>query len=1076
MTSRYCRRNSVKTLLLGSTVLVCAVASLPAYAQDAETMETVTVTGYRASLTDSTNAKRASVSFSDAIFAEDIGKFPDSNVAEAVNRIPGVTIQREIDGTGMRIAIRGMDTNYTKILLNNTAVATPTAGPITGGGSNREVDLNMFPTELFTQLTVSKSQTSDMLEGGAAGVVNMRTMRPFDNPGTHLTYIAQASTYAKSWALGPRGALVGSYTDGPFGILVGLTGQMNHIFNTGYETVGFTNLNMNASQFYTPAQITGGATCAATTIPNASNTNSCNPTGGDNSWVLPATVPSNAKIPGVAPGTVIDQALLAKLNPGVSMTQLSNGLLPRLGRPMLEKGTRDRYNGVIALEYRPTEALHFYLDAIGARVFNDFDRSDINLIGRNSNLIPADMVVDGDNVITSATFYNAQFFLEARPYKEKADYLSFNPGFDWQASDMLHVDGQVNWSESHFFRDNPTILPTTPQNAGFSVKYSAAPGAVPTFDTGSFDLNDPANYGWYPGSRVNLSQEQRYLYTKGFHFNASYGGEEMMVKGGIAYDESFRHIAAYVNDDAWQAAVCGGNPSFFLPGPNTRPNCDGINATNPSAYSAPGFGTGYSAGQSVTWLGSLIPNSAFPNYLTPGPTGFVLTNYGKFLADSHYNAFAHSAPLGVPAVDGHAPIGTTSVTGAGTGDVMEATTGYYAELTGTLHHGDQKIKYNIGTRWVRTHQIVTGVMSVTDPRNVETVTCPNSRAPASCTSGTAVVQTLDGARYPNTISYPTGSRTYNALLPAASMVWEVSDDFVVRGALSRTMTRPMPSSLIPNMNFSDVSAQTATLGNINLKPYFSNNIDIGAELYTGGEGYFGVALFRKMITGFSVNQQTPEPFSYLSAWGITYNTLAPDAQRNLGSIGRAGTPGGCNSDATCANTTIYVNQQVNNHDVQTINGMEFTWVQPLDFWLKGTAFEGFGWTANATFIRVKAPASNPNVVLGVPKFTYNATGYYENYGLSVHMSYTWNDGSAAQRSPQNNLDLVQYGAPTGVADLSASYKLAEIFGDLPTSPEVTFNIQNMFKAKQRGYMGGQAGTYSLYAPGSVVIFGVRGSL
>ncbi len=751
-----------KSLLMGTSVLVgAAVMASSALAQDSGTMETVTVTGYRASLQDSTNAKRASVNFSDAIFAEDIGKFPDSNIAESVNRIPGVTIQREVDGTGMRIAIRGMDTNYTKILLNNTAVATPTAGPITGGGANREVDLNMFPTELFTQLTVSKSQTADMLEGGAAGVVNMRTMRPFDNPGMHLTYIAQASEYAKSWAMGPRGALVGSYTDGPFGVLVGVAGQMNKIFNTGYETVGMTNLNMNASQFYTAAQVAAGATCAATSVPNASNTNSCNPTGGDNSWSLPGTVPSNAQIPGVAAGAAINQALLAQLNPAVNMTQLSNGLIPRLGRPMYEKGERDRYNGIIALEYRPTDALHFYLDAIGARSFNNFDRSDMNMVGRFSNLIPANMVVDSSNVVTSATFYNAQFFLEARPYTEKADYVSLNPGFDWQATDLFHVDGQVNWSEGHFFRDNPTILVSTPGNAGFAVKYTSL-GGVPTFDTGSFSLDNPANFGWNGGSRVNLSQEQRYLYTKGAHFNLSYGGDEMAIKGGVAYDESFRHIAAYDNSPAWQAAVCGGNPSFFLPGPNSQPSCDGVNATHPAAYSSAAFGTGYSAGQTNTWQGSLISTSAVPNYLMPGPTGFIAADYSKFMADTNYNAFAHSAPLGVPALPGHAPIGTTSVTGAGTGDVMEATTGYYVELTGTLNRGDQKLKYNIGTRWIRTHQIVTGVMSVTDARNVSL---------------------SDGGKYPNTITYPSASRSYNALLPSASLVWEVAEDFVVRAGL-----------------------------------------------------------------------------------------------------------------------------------------------------------------------------------------------------------------------------------------------------------------------------------------------------
>src|SRR5512139_1309494 len=100
---------TTRARLLGTTVLAgmsMLLTSLPASAQDA--METVTVTGYRASLQDSTNAKRAAVSFSESVFAEDIGKFPDTNIEEAFNRIPGITISRENDGSGMRVAIRGL--------------------------------------------------------------------------------------------------------------------------------------------------------------------------------------------------------------------------------------------------------------------------------------------------------------------------------------------------------------------------------------------------------------------------------------------------------------------------------------------------------------------------------------------------------------------------------------------------------------------------------------------------------------------------------------------------------------------------------------------------------------------------------------------------------------------------------------------------------------------------------------------------------------------------------------------------------------------------------------------------------
>jgi outer membrane receptor for ferrienterochelin and colicin len=121
----------------------------------AEGEQAVIVTGYRASLQSQANAKRKSVGFTDTIFAEDIGKFPDTNIAESVNRIPGVTITREVTGEGSNVTIRGLGTNFTKVLLNGTPVAVASVR-FDAQSTNREVDLDLLPTELFTQLTVSK--------------------------------------------------------------------------------------------------------------------------------------------------------------------------------------------------------------------------------------------------------------------------------------------------------------------------------------------------------------------------------------------------------------------------------------------------------------------------------------------------------------------------------------------------------------------------------------------------------------------------------------------------------------------------------------------------------------------------------------------------------------------------------------------------------------------------------------------------------------------------------------------------------------------------------------------------------
>ncbi len=106
---------------------VAAFASAPTFAQDApatppavetEEVEEVLVTGFRASLQSSVGAKRDNVAFTDSIYAEDIGKFPDLNLAESLQRIPGVQIARDFTGEGTSVAVRGLGRDFTMITLN----------------------------------------------------------------------------------------------------------------------------------------------------------------------------------------------------------------------------------------------------------------------------------------------------------------------------------------------------------------------------------------------------------------------------------------------------------------------------------------------------------------------------------------------------------------------------------------------------------------------------------------------------------------------------------------------------------------------------------------------------------------------------------------------------------------------------------------------------------------------------------------------------------------------------------------------------------------------------------------------
>jgi len=1018
-------------VLFGSACLISALAKT-AGAQNAPPsppasppLEEVVVTGIRASLASATEAKKESTGFTDSIFAEDIGKFPDTNLAESFNRIPGITISREISGEGLSIAIRGLGTNFTKVLLNNAPVAIASTGRTDSQNTNREVDLDLFPTELFTQLTVRKSSSASMLEGGAAGTVDMRSARPFDHGGgQRITYAIQGTknTNADQW--GERGAVLASKTWDTFGVLIGAAGVHSEVRTTGFETIGWTNPNLSAAQ------------CGAAT--------GCNPTGGGN-WTIPGTVPANAGN-GLNTGDTIDQAFLLAHNPGLTTQQLDNAIIPRLGRPADEFGTKDRYNGIVSLEYRPNDSLHFYVDSMYGRKENELQRIDMAWVGRNGAMIPLNMKVDkadcsGGCTVTSGTFANAQFFLEYRPFIEDTDFWGANPGFEWQIADAWHFDAAANKTHSTFHRESPSVLVITPASSGLTVDYVNS-GATPTI-TSNVDLNDPANFGW-AGARVNIQDERRETDTKGARFNLAFSKwDAFNVRVGGAYDDVSRRIRAYDNSQAWQNATCGDNPSVFVPSPNTQPPCQGLDTATPGAGypTYPGLGSNFSAGSpALVYQGSLVPQAQLASYLMPGPDGFITVDWDRFKDASRYD-FYHD----------NAPEAGSSNTGASGGYVREKSSGAYVELGGdTLVGNDQhRLRYTAGLRRVRTEQTIGGIVSLPDNRNI-------TQAPAGQT------QILDGGRYPNIMNFVSTDHTYWNTLPSAEVAYNTSDNTVVRLAASRTITRPDPNAMLPGLNFSTPSADVATLGNSALEPFESENLDLGFELYTGKEGYVGFAAFRKRVTGFTTNGTSVVPFSALAPFGITFDTITPTQQAAINSRGGPGS------------ATVVLQQQVNASGALTVNGLELNWVQPLDFVLGKIGLNGFGLASNFTLIDQFGRGAAPAVALGVAPHTYNVTAYYDRHGISARLSTTFQKGAQVSSLNQNGIAAAAiFGDDYQQYDFSSSVDLSTLFG-WGTQVEITLDAINLFNEKQRSYYQFENAAFTQYTPGRQYLVGVRG--
>src|SRR6478736_7693817 len=151
---------------------------------DATELDTIIVTGIRASLKKSLDEKRNADSHVEVITAEDIGKMPDKNVADSLSRVVGVTISSAGANEGGfdendRVSMRGTNPSYTQTLINGHAVASGDWFVLDQVGLvGRSVSYSLLPSEIVSQVIVRKASTADLVEGGAVGNVDIITRKP----------------------------------------------------------------------------------------------------------------------------------------------------------------------------------------------------------------------------------------------------------------------------------------------------------------------------------------------------------------------------------------------------------------------------------------------------------------------------------------------------------------------------------------------------------------------------------------------------------------------------------------------------------------------------------------------------------------------------------------------------------------------------------------------------------------------------------------------------------------------------------------------------------------------------------
>ena len=230
-----------KTALLYGSVSALALTGMAGVVnaqEDSLQTEEVVVTGIRASLASSLNIKRESNAVVDAITAEDIGNFPDKNVADSLARLPGIAISRDF-GEGQGVTIRGVSPDQNLTLLNGQAVGT--AQWFVLSNATRNFNFEILASEMVGALEVYKSAQADMDEGGLGGTVILRTRKPLDLDANtfNASVDAQYGSNSEEWDPSISGLYSWKTADERFGVLFSIAHQQRTVERQTMEDFGW---------------------------------------------------------------------------------------------------------------------------------------------------------------------------------------------------------------------------------------------------------------------------------------------------------------------------------------------------------------------------------------------------------------------------------------------------------------------------------------------------------------------------------------------------------------------------------------------------------------------------------------------------------------------------------------------------------------------------------------------------------------------------------------------------------------------------------------------------------------------
>ncbi|MDF0487636.1 TonB-dependent receptor [Sphingomonas sp. H39-1-10] len=491
----------------------------PTAAPAVDETQDIIVTGLRGSLQRNLDIKRTSSGVVDAISAEDIGKFPDSNVAASLQRLPGVSIQRNgARGEPTGITVRGFGGDFNTTLYDGRRISTGTGG--------RQIDFSTVGSDFIGQLSVYKTPDVAVSSNSIGATVDISFPKPFDHPGFRIAGSASGSVQDRAGKVVPTGGLLISdtFANDTLGVLA------DAIYTRHDTTTNRVFVSGWAGGYYAPCQLAGST--AATCAPVANNA--------------------------------------ANINAPASQKQTVVGWFPQQYGYEQDYTKDERVDARIALQWHPSESVMLTVDdnfsrqtvttnAYGVGLwFNQGDLRNVTLDknGQTTNFLQAGTPTDFTSAINKQVLQTNQI----------------GGNLKWDATEHLNIDADVSYGQSWLNPDGN--IGSQNGDIGYGGNLGTLTGlsitgnssdAFPTLTSYGPNGNQ-ANYANTAliGSHVTVNQTQKNTdRLKQGRLTATWKQDDLTIKvGGQYIDDTFEfQNASTFTNNFWQAYAGYGTPS-----------------------------------------------------------------------------------------------------------------------------------------------------------------------------------------------------------------------------------------------------------------------------------------------------------------------------------------------------------------------------------------------------------------------------------------------------------------------------------------------------------------------------------